>query len=229
MNNTSGFRVVGEHRLRSGHVQWFVCHQHRIANIGFLQQYSHCHFECHYGSARASLAQLTVSQQPSTTANAGTAFATQPKVTVTDAYGNTTTSNAVITATGTTGATSPTAPPLRNCYGGERSGDVRWPARDQRSHGDFELLGHGHDRRHFRQHHRERRRRQVAHDANAAFGHGNGLDRVRDQPAAPQASLYLAPWRHGDSHRNQWCTPERVTTAETATTTSVWRRSAGCM
>src|SRR5207245_1902838 len=37
----------------------------------------------------ASASQLVVSQQPSSTATAGTAFATQPKVTVQDTYGNT--------------------------------------------------------------------------------------------------------------------------------------------
>ncbi len=66
----------------------------------------------------ASAAQLAVTQQPSATATAGTAFATQPKVTIQDAYGNTVSSYATaITAAETSGGnlnattTAPTAVP----------------------------------------------------------------------------------------------------------------------
>ena len=52
-------------------------------------------FEDHVSASTPT--QLAVTQQPSTTANAGLAFATQPKVTVQDVYGNTASSNAVIT------------------------------------------------------------------------------------------------------------------------------------
>src|SRR5260370_42394157 len=78
---------------------------------------------------------LVVTQQPSSTATAGTAFATQPKLTVQDSFGNTVTSyGTAITAAETRGgdlnttATRQTTPPAN---GGVRLSGVAWtqPAR----------------------------------------------------------------------------------------------------
>ena len=54
-------------------------------------------------SGGASAGSLTMTQQPSTTGTAGTAFATQPSVTVRDQYGNLVADGTTVTATETTG------------------------------------------------------------------------------------------------------------------------------